>query len=209
MRVRLSASLIVLCAVAGGCAPETKCSGEQIYDSVAELCRVCPMTATFKNGTCKCKDSYEFVNMRCVLMDGAMIETPDSGSDDSGTGSSASVACTEYCDFAKSCLGDNTLAQSALPDIVMGLHADSVAACTSNCKKVLGGEGSGDPTIACIEAGREAAACDGDTSQVGLAGAMMLVGDCCRPRQDNALCKSICEPLKANSITASMNDFCK
>jgi hypothetical protein len=218
----VSAALIVLWAVAGGCAPDQKCSGEQYYDSVTELCRVCPMEATFKNGTCKCKAQYQFVNMRCVLMADAMSGPPDTGANDSGTvdagtvdtgmpetGGPSGAGCVEYCDFATSCIGANPIAKAALPDIVSGIHADNEATCTSSCNSALDGEGAGDPFVACIEAGREEAACAGVSNQAAFAAAMTLVGDCCRPRQDNALCKSICVPLKANQLTSSMADFCK
>lgn len=202
MRVRLSGSLLVLCAVAGGCEPEPRCSGALYYDPVLISCWPCPMDATFKNGTCQCKDSYEFVNHRCVLMDGAVIEMPD-------TGTPAASSCMDYCDFAKVCIGDNALAKSALSDIVSGLHADDTAACTSSCESDLGGDGSSDPVVACIEAGREAAACTTADSQMGLGNTFGLLGDCCRSRQDNALCKAICKPLKANALVSGMIDFCK
>jgi hypothetical protein len=208
----LSASLIVLFAFASGCTPEERCSGKQYFDSAAYICRLCPMGTTFKNGTCKCKDQYEFVDNRCVLMDGAVIETPDAGTEDSGaadTAAPAALSCMDYCDFAKSCIGDNGLAKAALSDVVSGLHADDAAACTSNCKSELGDGEASDPVVACIEAGREAAACAGDSSQTAIAAAFTLLADCCRPRQENALCKSICVPLKANPLTSGMVDFCK
>jgi hypothetical protein len=216
MRVRLNASFLVLWAITGGCAPEQKCSGKQYYDPVIVGCRLCPMDATFKNGTCECKGGSEFVKNRCVLLDGAVLETPDTGTADTGTadtgaadtGAADTATCETYCDFAKVCLGENTLAAAALPDVITGLHADDTAACTSSCKSDLGREGAGDPVVACVEAGRDEAACAGDSSQAGLSGAFMLLADCCRPRRDNALCKSICKPLKANALVAGMVDFC-
>jgi hypothetical protein len=153
-----------------------------------------------------CKDQYTFVHNKCMLMDGAVIEVPDAGPAIEAGMSTAK--CSDYCDFAKVCIGDSALAKAALADIVSGLHADAPAACTSSCMSDLGGDGSSDPVVACVEAGRAAAACAGDSTQAGLGGAIGLLGDCCRPRMNNALCKSICKPFKANVLVSSMVDFC-
>jgi hypothetical protein len=210
MRVRLIPLVSLLFVmVAGSCAPKQKCSGTQYYDPEVLTCRPCPKTATFKDGTCECKDPlFTFVNNKCMLMDGAVIEEPaDAGGDTEG-GMMSTATCADYCDFAKVCVGDNALAKAALSDIVKGLHADDPAACTMSCEADLGGDGSGDPVIACIEAGRAAAMCAGNSTQAGLAGGISLIGDCCRPHMTNGLCKSICKTMKANTIIASMVDFC-
>jgi hypothetical protein len=219
MRIPPSAALVMLCAIAGSCAPEEKCSGERYFEVASGLCFSCPMDATLKNGTCKCKDKYEFKNRRCVLKDGETDEPMDAGKpnekdagmmseEDTGMSMPAGPTCADYCGFAKACIGDNMLAKAALPTIITGLHADDVDACTDNCQSELGNDGSSDPAVACIEAGREAAMCAGVSTQDGLASGLMLVADCCRPRKSNALCKSICVPLKANPLTSSMVDFC-
>jgi hypothetical protein len=211
MRVRFSMFLVVLFAVTDGCAPKEKCGGVHYYDPDTVSCRPCPKTATFKDGTCECKDPlYTFANNKCVLMDGAVPEEPeDSGPPpDSGMTTGSTPNCGSYCEFAKVCIGDNTLAQAALSDIVKGLHADDPAACKSSCESDLGGDGSGDPVIACIDAGQEAAACAGNSTQAGLAGGITLLGDCCRPHMTNGLCKSICKTMKANALISSMVDFC-
>jgi hypothetical protein len=217
MRIPSSAALLMLCAVAGSCAPENECGGDRYYDKASALCFSCPMDATFKSGTCKCKDSkYEFKNRRCVPKAGEMEEPMDAGlldagkpsDEDTGMSMPAGASCADYCSFAKACIGDNAVAKAALATIITGIHADDVAACTANCQSELETDGSGDPAIACIEAGREAAMCAGDNTQAGLASGMMLVADCCRPHKSNALCKSICAPLKANPLTATMVDFC-
>jgi hypothetical protein len=216
MRITSSAAVVMLFAIASSCAPEDKCGGGQFYDRTSGVCFPCPMNATFKNGTCKCKDSdYEFKNRTCVRRPGVMDEPVDAGaSSDSSTPEDSSMStpsgpvCGDYCGFANSCLGKNVLATSALPSVITGLHADDPKACKDNCERELGNDGSGDPAIACIEAGREAAMCANQSTQQGLIGALMLVGDCCRPRKGNALCKSICVPLKAEPLTSSMIDFC-
>jgi hypothetical protein len=218
MRIPSSAALVLLCAMTGSCAPEEKCSGDRYFELASDLCFSCPMDAVLKNGTCKCKDSkYEFKNRRCVLKDGETVEPKDAGTpmdgsmmseEDTGTSMPAGPTCADYCGFAKACIGDNMLAKAALPTIITGIHADNVGACTDNCESELGNDGSSDPVVACIEAGRDAAKCAGDNTQTGLASGLMLVADCCRPRKDNALCKSICAPLKANTLTAGMVDFC-
>jgi hypothetical protein len=208
MRIPSSGALLMLCAIAGSCAPEDKCSGELYFEEATGLCRTCPMDSTFRNGTCKCKAQYAFVKNRCVLKDGEVIEPPDAGMLQQDTGMPSGVGCTDYCGFAKSCIGGNSLAQAALPTIITGLHADDEQACAESCQTDLGSSGAGDPVVACIEAGREAAACAGQSSQQALAAALMLVADCCGPRKDNALCRSICVPLKANPLTAGMVTFC-
>jgi hypothetical protein len=170
------------------------------------------MNATFKDGTCECNDDkYEFKNRSCVLKDGETAEPADSGTmqdEDAGATMAGGAGCDNYCDFASSCIGANMLAQSALPTIITGLHADDVAACTSNCQSALGDDGSNDAVIACIEAGRDLVMCSGSGSQQSLTDAMGLISDCCTPRQSNALCKAICVPLKANPLTASSVQFC-
>lgn len=210
MRTQFLPAWVVLVAVAASCAPEDKCSGELIYDSVENVCRACPKESTYKNDACKCKSGYAFEDFRCVKNDDGMVDPKDAGGneDDAGMMTGGAASCADYCSFANSCVGKNTLATAALPDIVMGLHADDQAECTDSCQSSLGNDGSTDPVVACIDAGREAAACEGKTTQASLTSALMLVADCCRPRKSNALCKSICAPFKANPLTASMADFC-
>lgn len=195
--------LLLASAIFGSCQPEEKCSGELYWDPVEYACRTCPKNATFKDGSCDCAEPYEFTKGVCVLRDGAVIEEPDAGMMAGGDAS-----CATYCDFANVCIGENGLAMSALSDIVTGLHADNKAACTNACMSDLGGDGASDPVVACVEAGRDAAMCADMDSQEALGGAMMLVGDCCRTRPNNALCKSICKTLKANALVASMLDYC-
>ena len=209
MRVRSMVPCLLLCVLATGCAPEKKCSGVLYYDPASYSCLPCPKNSTFKDGTCECKDQYEFVNNRCELKDGAVIEMPDAGmsaADSSMAGASGS--CADYCGFANECIGRNTIASTALKEVVSGLHADDTAACTSNCESVLGADASKDPVISCFGAGRATAMCAGNDTQDGLANAFALVGECCGTRKSNALCKSICSALKSNSIVASMVDFC-
>jgi hypothetical protein len=203
---------MLFCALASSCAPEDKCSGELVYDPIG-VCRRCPMGAAFKDGTCKCKAGAEYVDFKCVAKGGPMMEPSDAGADargeeDAGAPPAAAVSCSDYCTFATSCIGENMLATAALPDIVTGLHADDKAECRENCQSDLGNDGSSDPVVACIEAGREAADCAGKSTQQSLASGLMLVGNCCRPHKDNMLCKSICATFKANPLTASMVDFC-
>jgi hypothetical protein len=168
-------------------------------------CRPCPKTSVFANGTCVCKDQYEFVNDACVLMDGAVLPTPDAG-EDSGTPTAAS--CNDYCQFTKVCIADNALAAAALNQVVSGLKADDMPACVMACKADTGGDGSGDPVVACVQAGREQAACADDDTQAGLGGAIKLMGDCCRSRQSAAMCKSICAGLGASPLVKPQLDFC-
>jgi hypothetical protein len=217
MRILSSAALVMLCAIAGSCAPEDKCAGDRYYEKATALCFACPMDATFKNDTCKCKDSkYEFKNRRCVLKDGETVEPKDAGmkdaemmsEDDTGVSMPAGPTCADYCGFVKACIGENMLAMAALPAIITGIHADDVAECTESCQDDLGNDGSSDPVVACIASGQEAAMCAGDDTEGGLTAGLMLVGDCCKPHKSNALCKSICAPLKANPLTASRVDFC-
>jgi hypothetical protein len=212
MRNSTGAALLMLCAIAGGCEPKDKCGAGRYYESATALCFDCPMDATFKNDRCECNDDkYEFKNRSCVLKDGETAEPPDSGmmqEEDAGASATAAVRCDDYCGFAMVCIGNNTLAQSALPAIITGLHADDEAACTASCESTLGNDGSNDPVIACIEAGRDTLMCSGGGSTDSLTDAMMLVSDCCTPRRSNALCKSICVPLKANPLTASSVMFC-
>lgn len=205
-------TLLLLSTAAVGCQPGTKCSGQQYYDPVFEICNVCPMGSTFGDGTCQCKEPYAFTSGRCVLRDGAVVETPDSGS--SATDGStedeppAAPGCKDYCAFSKACFGDNQLAQSVVPDIISGIHADDTAACTSSCQDDLGNDGSDDQAIACVEAGREAAGCENDDTDTGLIQWLTLMGDCCRPYPEDAVCKSLCAALKPNPLVRAMADFC-
>src|SRR5215510_12995404 len=116
MRVSISSILAVLtAALFAACAPEEKCSGELYYDAETTNCLRCPMDAKFKDGSCECKENFEFKNKRCVLKEGA--EAPK--------------GCENYCDFAKVCVGDNGLVAGALASVVEGLHANDAAACVS------------------------------------------------------------------------------
>lgn len=212
MRYPIGAALMMVFVIASGCAPKDKCGSEQrFYEPVSELCFDCPKNSTLQNGTCVCNDDkYEFKNRNCVLKDGETVDAGTKPEDDSGTGSTSGsgASCSDYCDFAKSCIGNNTLAQSALPTIISGLHADDAAACTASCQSDLGNEGSGDPVIACIKAGSDGVMCEGGGSQQTLTDGLSLVGDCCTPNKSNALCKAICATLKANPLTANAVMFC-
>lgn len=189
------------------CAPEDKCGGQLYYDPATTNCRRCPMNAMFKDGSCVCtKDKYVFENNMCVLMDGAVPDKPMD--EDSGKAGGGGPSCSDYCDFAKSCVGENSLAAAALKDIVMGLHADDTDACTSACKKDVGGDGSMDPVVACITKGVDDAMCVDNPTQAGITGAFTLIGQCCGPNKDNMLCKSICATLKANSLVSAQVTYC-
>jgi hypothetical protein len=179
-----------------------KCNGTLYYDPTTDNCRACPKDTTFKNGTCECKDQYEFANNRCALMDGAVVEVPDAGM------SETALSCGDYCAFANSCVGMNDIAKLALSDIITGLHADDTSACASHCADVIGGDGSDDPIVQCIAAGAASTGCANDATRDGLTKTIGLVGTCCKPAADNALCKSICTTLKANATIASSIDFC-
>jgi hypothetical protein len=222
MRVTISSILLLLCVLGSSCDPEKKCGGKLYYDPSVVACRKCPPDSTFKAGTCKCKSGYEFVDNHCSLMDGAVIETADAGmsidatagdaggdaGEDAAMGGGTGPTCVDYCDFAKVCLGDNSLAVGVLPDVVSGLHADNKAACKTSCEKDLGGNGQSSAVVACIEAGRGKAACAGDSTQVGLLGAFTLIGDCCKPAPEDGLCKSLCKTFKANALASSQATFC-
>jgi hypothetical protein len=218
----LKASLyfVLLCLAGAACAPEKKCGGPRYYDPSNVSCRDCPKDSTFRDGTCVCKHEYEFANNRCVLRDASVRESPDASSSEAGMSSAASpdassgeagmssADCGEYCNFVKVCVGDNALGQGAIPDVIAGLHADDTSACVSNCVANTAANGSTDPVVACIEAGRKAAACAGDSTQAGLFGAITLIGDCCKRQAGNALCTSICKVLTANALVKSQIDFC-
>jgi hypothetical protein len=127
------------------------------------------------------------------------------GGDDAGPGE---ANCSDYCDFAKRCIGDNAIAASLLSDVIAGLNASDSATCVSGCAVDTGGDGSENPVVSCIADGRQAAMCDGDSTQAGLAAAFGLLGECCGTRNGEPLCQSICTPLRANSLTSSMITFC-
>ncbi|HKU41411.1 MAG TPA: hypothetical protein VJR89_24810 [Polyangiales bacterium] len=210
MRFWVYLSVALGCSITA-CVPEEKCGGDLYYDGVS--CRKCPDDAKLKGDTCVCDESeyYEFKDNKCTLKKGAMPpeETVDAGmSDGGGSGGGDGPTCGDYCEFAKGCIGDNGIAAAALSDIVKGLKADNVSSCTNACESDLGGDGSSDPVVACIEAGRAKAACEGDSTQAGLMGAFGLLGDCCKGKTSHKLCKSICAPLLANPLTKNSVTFC-
>jgi hypothetical protein len=207
MRVRIGAFLLMLGVVCTACDPQPRCGGVLYYDPVTTNCVACPKDAPFKDGSCVCKDQYEFVNNKCVLMDGAVLPIPDAGDEDSAASANAG-SCNGYCEFTKQCFADNALAAAALNDLVTGLKASDTPACIAACKSDTGGDGSMDPVVACIEAGRTQAACANDDTQTGLGGAITLLGDCCRSKQSNKLCKSICAGFAASPLVKDRVDFC-
>ena len=211
MPIKLLASLASLLALTS-CYPDKPCSGQLVFDDATALCYACPQGSTYKNQTCECKEGYAYISHACMLMDGAMPSIPDAGdksqSDAEADASAYEVnGCKNYCSFATTCLGGNSLA-SVLSDVVMGLHADNATACQSSCKSDLGSNEASDPAIACIEAGQEAAMCNDPNPQTGLMKTFGLIGQCCGPNAGSELCKSICKALKASPITASMVPFC-
>ena len=207
MGVRANSILLMFSVACTACNPEPRCGGQLYYDSLTENCRRCPKDSTFKSGTCVCKDQYEFVDGNCVLMDGAVLPPPDAGDDDTGAPSAASN-CSDYCEFNKLCFADNALAAAALNDLVSGLKANDTPACVAACNTDTGGDGSMDPVVACIAAGRKQAACSDDDTQTGLGAAISLQGECCRSRQSAAICKSICAVLGASPYVKDEIDFC-
>ena len=192
-----------LACSAVACSPETRCGGKLYYDGTS--CRPCPANAEFDDGVCVCKDSeyYEFVDNACKLIDGAMPPEDEPARD----GGAAAASCSDYCDFQEKCIANNGIAAAALSDVVKGLKADDPDACTSACEDDTGGSGEDNAVVACFEAGRGAAMCEGDQTATGLGGAIMLMGSCCKGKSD-ALCKSICAALKANAAVGGMIDFC-
>jgi hypothetical protein len=208
--LRVSSFFVLLCLASSACVPETKCVGQRYYDPDNRSCRPCPKDAAFKDGTCACKSQYEFAHNKCVLresatLDGAVLDA----SDDSTTDASLGMAdCSDYCDFAKVCIGDNPLAQAAISDVIASLHADDAVACVSNCSAKTTAIGNTDPVVACIQNRRESAACAGGSTQASLLSAITLLGDCCKPHSGNALCASICDALTANPLVKNQIDFC-
>lgn len=202
--------LVIFAAVLAlaSCYPDKPCSGELVFDDATALCYACPKGAKFKNQTCECAEGYEYIATKCVLKDGEMPPMKDAGKDDSDAKAYAGHTCAEYCGFQKACIGMNALAPVALSDIVAGLHADDAAACESACKADVGDKEAMDEAISCIVEAQPGAMCGAADPQAGLMGAFGAIGTCCGPRKDNALCKSICKPLKANPLTSSMVMFC-
>ncbi|HET8940325.1 MAG TPA: hypothetical protein VFN67_43085 [Polyangiales bacterium] len=210
MPVQLLAVIAAVLALAS-CYPDRKCSGELVFDDATALCYECPKGSTYKDQTCECGEGYEFIGLKCVLMDGAMPPIKDAGKEsdaDVDAKAYAGHTCAEYCGFQKACIGMNALAPAVLSDIVTGLHANDSAACESACKADLGDKEAMDEAVSCIVEAQPNAMCDAADPQAGLAGAFGAIGTCCEPRKDNPLCKSICKPLKANPLTSSMVAFC-
>jgi hypothetical protein len=199
-------SLLLLMGVS--CAPSTKCGGELYYDAVMGTCRPCPSNARFAAGTCVCNDERVFTNHRCELRDGSM----PAGDDDGGAGANGDAApaadgCSSYCDFIHVCLGGNTLATNFLPEVISGLHADDPTACTQSCDRAESGSAPS-PLATCVEAGRNAAMCAGDTTQTGLQNSIMLLAQCSRSNSSDPLRKLICDGLTKSAQVASNLDFC-
>jgi hypothetical protein len=83
------------------------------------------------------------------------------------------------------------------------------AGCVSSCKTDTGDDGSKDVVVACIDSGRDKAACAGDSTQAGVMGALGLIGECCGANPANTLCKSICKVLSANALLKGQLPFCQ
>lgn len=210
MQIKWITALPLLLALAS-CYPDKECSGELVFDDATALCYACPKGAKFKNETCECQEGYEYVGLRCVLMDGAMPPMPDAGADEDAGGDAAAYegnGCQDYCSFTTTCLGGNALAPAVLPDVVMGLHADNAAQCESSCKSDLGSAEASDPALACIVAGKDQSMCTVADPAMGLMNTFGLIGECCMPNPSSTLCKSICAVLKANPLAGSMVPFC-
>jgi hypothetical protein len=211
MPVKWIAVLPLLFALAS-CYPDKECSGELVFDETMALCFSCPAGAKYKNDTCECMAGYEFIGLRCVLMEGAVPATPDAGdssASDGGTDAAAyeGAGCKDYCSFATTCIGGNAYA-GALPTLVMGLHADNAGECESGCKSDLGSTEATDPALACLVAGKDAVMCDDPNPQTGLEKSFGLLGQCCAPNLSSELCKSICAALKADPNTKNTIKFC-
>lgn len=214
MPVRTLAIFAIL-VVFASCYPDKKCAGELVFDDASALCYACPAGSKYKNQTCECMEGYEFIGLKCVLMDGAMPAMPDAGSGDMSDASTDAAAyegvgCQDYCSFMSSCLGTNSLAAAVLPEVVTGLHADDAAACQTSCKSDLGSDEATDPALKCMVDGAEALVCPAPAAeaQMGLQSTLGLVGKCCGANTSSPLCKSICETLKASPTAGSMVDFC-
>jgi hypothetical protein len=205
MRVLLMSSCVLLW-LGVACNPTPRCLEGLYFDSASITCKPCPKGATVSDGTCRCGKDYEFVNNRCSLKDGAVPLVDDAGAD---TDAAMSVSCSDYCVFVKTCFADNALAAATSQDILMSLNAADPAACTGSCMRDTGGDGSADPVVLCIAAGREAAACADDDTPVGLSSALELIRSCCASRKTAALCKSICKAFLPNPIVGPMSDFCE
>lgn len=190
----------------GGCYPDEPCSGGLVFDDKNALC-VCPTGSMFKDGACQCTMAgYELIDQKCVLKDGAMPPMEDAGQSDAAAYEGAS--CGDYCSFMTTCLGTNAIAAAALPDVVMGLHADDAAACTSSCKEDLGSDEATDPALKCIVEGAPNSMCMDPNPQMGLTNTLGLVGQCCGTNASSPLCQSICTTLKASPVAGSMVPFC-
>jgi hypothetical protein len=193
----------MLCTgLALACEPEDKCSGELYYNGTS--CQACPADAMFEDEHCVCIDSerYEFEAGACVLKaDASLPSEPDAGP--------SAAACGDYCEFMQTCIGANPLAQAGLGDVVEALHADDPVACASSCQELTDSEADENVVLACIEQGREDAACAGDETQAGLTAAFTLIGTCCTDRTDDPLCREICEALTANAFVGDSAEFCR
>jgi hypothetical protein len=191
--------LFALASVCVACQPDDRCGSALYYDG--HNCRPCPEDAELKNDTCVCNDDerYEYVDYKCKLRDGATPPEPEDA------GMLPAGSCDSYCDFAKSCIGDNPVA-SGVPEVVAGLHATEPAACRSACEEETKTD-EGAAVLACFEAGRSEAACAGDMTLAGLTRAITLMGECCG-HKTQPLCQSICAALTSSSLVAGMIDFC-
>jgi hypothetical protein len=206
MPVQLLVVLAMLFALAG-CYPDKKCSGDGlVFDDENALC-VCPTGSMFKDGACRCMMAgAELIDGKCVVEDSGVPPMADAGQSDAAAYEGAS--CTDYCSFMTMCLGTNGLATSVLPDVVMGLHANDAAACTTSCKDDLGSNEASDPALGCMVAAAPSSMCMDPNPQMGLANTLGVVGQCCATNASSPLCMSICETLKASPVTGSMVPFC-
>jgi hypothetical protein len=80
------------------------------------------------------------------------------------------------------------------------MPTECLAACAAD-----GGEGE---LATCVAEGREAAACEGESSQAGLRAAITLLSDCAHAHPDDPLRSVICEGLVQSELVKSQIDFC-
>jgi hypothetical protein len=126
----------------------------------------------------------------------------------SEAGVTAPTGCSDYCDFVNVCLAQNEIAAGALGVVITALRADVPAECERACEDQRGTGAPPSPIASCVEAGREAAQCAGQSTQAALRAAIMLLAQCSRANPEDPLKESICEGLTTSPLVANQVDFC-
>jgi hypothetical protein len=201
------------------CDPIDSCDSNQYYRKGS--CRLCPEDAVSIGSTCECVDpDKEFRDALCLYPEGEGPE-PDAsmGDDDGGEGDAgsdaasagdATEACGAYCDFLKTCVADNDVAASFVPEVISaaGFEAGDGSGCQSACE-ADGTEAPNAAALDCFSAMSESAACAGDETFDGVTEATMIIDMCCAEHGESATCMRLCEAIAESSVSLELVPACQ